>query len=179
MGLLNCHYSFCGIEIAAVHLQDSKVQSFTKAIAISVLIIFFTMLFGALTLAMLIPIRQLNFISGIPEVVQLFFAQIQLKKIALPINLLVVIGCIGCANNWLLAPVKGLLFASQDYNLINTSSLRLLSPRKLLLIQAWGVSLISTLFLFLPAINASYWLMLTLATQMYLLMYLLNVYRSD
>lgn len=106
--------SFCGIEVAAVHAHNSKPGAFTKAIMFSVFIIFATMLFGSLTLAMLLSPQQLNFISGIPELFNLFFSQIHLEKISLIINGLIVIGCIGCANSWLNAPLKGLLFAGKD-----------------------------------------------------------------
>ena len=47
------------------------------------------------------------------------------------------------------------------------------APAKLLILQAFCVSIISTLFLIIPSINASYWIMLNAATQIILLMYLL------
>ncbi len=162
--------SFCGIEVAAVHAHDSTPGAFTKAIMLSVLIIFATMLFGSLTLAMLLSPQQLNFISGIPELFKLFFNQIHLERFSILINALIVIGCIGCANSWLNSPLKGLLFASKDISQEESSPSK---TTQLLCIQACGVSLISTLFLILPSINTSYWLMITLATQMYLLMYAL------
>lgn len=162
--------SFCGIEVAAVHAHDSKPGAFTKAIMLSVLIIFVTMLFGSLTLAMLLSPQQLNFISGIPELFNLFFSQIHLEKIGILINGLIVVGCIGCANSWLNSPLKGLLFASKDITKVEPTKTKV---TQLLCIQACGVSLISTLFLMLPSINTSYWIMITLATQMYLLMYVL------
>ncbi|MDR3501809.1 MAG: APC family permease [Legionella sp.] len=162
--------SFCGIEVAAVHAHDSNPGAFTKAIMLSVLIIFATMLFGSFTLAMLLSPHQLNFISGIPELFSLFFNQIHLEKISIIINGLIVVGCIGCANSWLNSPLKGLLFASKDLTKAEPTKTKV---TQLLCIQACGVSLISTLFLMLPSINASYWIMITLATQMYLLMYVL------
>lgn len=164
--------SFCGIEVAAVHMQDSKNGAFPRAVALSVLIIFSTMLFGSLTLALLLSPQQLNFISGIPELFQMFFSQIKMGKISFFINGLIVIGCIGCANSWLISPLKGLLFAGNEANELKIKNTKK-TTTKLLLIQACGVSLLSTLFLLLPSLNSSYWIMITLATQMYLLMYLL------
>ncbi|WP_392537232.1 APC family permease [Legionella sp. 227] len=158
--------SFCGIEIAGVHTQECKPAALPKAIALSVLIIFTTMLFGSLTLAMVLSPQQLNLISGIPALFEVFFTQIQFANLSLIVNVLIVLGCIGCANNWLISPLKGLLFASNE--LTNTMHQ---SSTKFLLIQACGVSFISTLFLLFPSINASYWFMITLATQMYLFMY--------
>ncbi|KTD00323.1 APC family permease [Fluoribacter gormanii] len=158
--------SFCGIEIAGVHAQDCKPGALPKAIALSVIIIFGTMLFGSLTLALLLSPNQLNFVSGIPQLFQVFFTKIQFAKLNLIVNVLIIVGCIGCANNWLISPVKGLLFASNEHN----NSVKQ-STSGLLIMQACGVTLISSLFLLLPSINTSYWFMITLATQMYLFMY--------
>ncbi|WP_131783364.1 amino acid permease [Legionella gresilensis] len=162
--------SFCGIEIAAIHAKDSKKNALPIAIGFSTLIIFSTMLFGALTLALIIPSQQLGFITGIPDLFQIFFRQIKLDKIALIIDMMVFIGCIGCANNWLISPIKGLAFAfNKQHHAIHSDSLN----NQLLVIQASIISIISVLFLFFPSVNMSYWLMIVLATQMYLAMYVL------
>ncbi|HAT9517004.1 TPA: amino acid permease [Legionella pneumophila subsp. pneumophila] len=167
--------SFCGIELAAVHARDSKQGAFPKAIAISVIIIFLTMLFGSIVLAMIIPPEQLSFISSIPQLIQLFFNKIGYGYFAFIINGLIAIGCIGAANNWLIAPIKGLEFAisegflNRQLSQVNKHN----APFRLLVAQAFCVSIISALFLIVPSINASYWIMLNAATQINLLMYLL------
>lgn len=76
-------------------------------------------------------------------------------------TILVIISSVDCANNWMIAPVKGL-------------SVTLELPLNCLLIaQAMLISLLSGLFIFFASIKASYWFMLTLATQIYLLLYVL------
>ena len=167
--------SFCGIELAAVHAEESKPGAFPKAIAISVFLIFLSMLFGSITLAMIIPSEQLSFISSIPQLIQLFFTKLHCGHLAFIINGLITIGCVGAANNWLIAPIKGLGFAAGE-GFLDTRLTELnenKAPVKLLILQASCVSVISTLFLIIPSINASYWIMLNAATQINLLMYLL------
>jgi amino acid transporter len=167
--------SFCGIELAAVHAEESKPGAFPNAIVISVFLIFLSMLLGSITLAMIIPAEQLSFISSIPQLIQLFFTKLHCGNRAFIINGLIAIGCVGTANNWLIAPIKGLGFAAEDGFLdarlteLNKNK----APAKLLILQALCVSVISTLFLIIPSINASYWIMLNAATQINLLMYLL------
>ncbi len=167
--------SFCGIELAAVHAEDSQPGAFRKAVIISVIAVFFSMLFGSMILAMIIPAEQLSFISSIPQLIQLFFTQMHCPNLAFIINGLIAIGCIGAANNWLIAPIKGLGFAAGEGFLDNrlTEVNKNNAPAKLLILQALCVSIISTLFLIVPSINASYWIMLNAATQINLLMYLL------
>jgi glutamate:GABA antiporter len=167
--------SFCGIELAAVHAEESQPGAFAKAVIISVFLIFFSMLFGSIILAMIIPPQHLSFISSIPQLIQLFFTKMHCEHFAFIINGLIAIGCIGAANNWLIAPIKGLGFAAGE-GFIDVSLTRLnknKAPAKLLVLQAVCVSVISTLFLIIPTINASYWIMLNAATQINLLMYLL------
>ncbi|WP_298627232.1 APC family permease [uncultured Legionella sp.] len=167
--------SFCGIELAAVHAEDSQPRAFPKAVVISVIMIFFSMLFGSLILAMIIPPQQLSFISSIPQLIQLFFNKMHCPELAFIINGLIALGCMGAANNWLIAPIKGLGFAAGegflDQRLTQVNKNK--APARLLILQALCVSIISTLFLIVPSINASYWIMLNAATQINLLMYLL------
>lgn len=167
--------SFCGIELAAVHAEDSEKDAFPKAVIISVFLIFLSMLFGSLIIAMIIPVQQLSFISSIPQLIQLFFTKMHCGHLAFIVNGLIALGCIGAANNWLIAPIKGLGFAAGE-GFLNTRLTEVnqhKAPAKLLIIQAVCVSVISTLFLIIPSINASYWIMLNAATQINLLMYLL------
>ncbi|KTD23580.1 amino acid antiporter [Legionella lansingensis] len=167
--------SFCGLEIAAVHAKESQPGSFPKAMIISVIVIFLTMLFGALTLAMIIPLQQLSFISSIPQLIDLFFREMHCGEMAFFINGLIALGCIGTANNWIIAPIKGLSFAI-DEGFLSPKLMQMNpnhAPARLLTLQALIVSIISCLFLIFPSINASYRILLNAATQLYLLMYIL------
>lgn len=153
--------SFCGLEIAAVHSHGAVKHAMSKAITIAVIVIFMTMLLGSITIAAIIPVQSLNFVSDIPNLFQIFFDNIGYPNLAMVMTILVIIGSIGCANNWMIAPTKGL-------------SMALDRPlNQLLIAQAILISLLSGLFLFFATIKASYWFMLTLATQMYLLLYCL------
>jgi amino acid transporter len=133
------------------------------------------MLLGSIVLAMIIPPNQLSFISSIPQLIQLFFTKIHAPHIAPFINGLVILGCIGAANNWLIGPIKGVRFSAQEgfisskYTQLNNHN----APSTLLITQALFICIISTLFLIVPSINATYWVMINTATQIYLLMYAL------
>ena len=167
--------SFCGIDLAAVHIEESQTNAFPKSMAISVSLIFITMLLGSIILAITIPTHQLSFIGSIPELITIFFAKAGLADFSLLINCLIAIGCLGSANNWLIAPIKGLRFAAEDgildpkYSKLNEHH----APKRLLILQALCVSILNVIFLIAPSINSSYWLMINTATQIYLLMYIL------
>lgn len=167
--------SFCGIELAAVHAEESEPKALSKAIIISVFLIFLTMLGGSVVLAMIIPTSKLSFISSIPQLIDILFTKLNCGHLSFIVNGLIAIGCMGAANNWLIAPIKGLGFAAREGflspNLTELNANK--APARLLVIQAIFVTIISTLFLVIPSINTSYWIMLNAATQINLLMYLL------
>ncbi|RUR12493.1 APC family permease [Legionella sp. km772] len=167
--------SFCGVDLAAVHAKESQAKAYQHSLIFSVSLIFCSMLFGSMIFAMIIPPAQLNFITSIPQLIHVFFNTIHASIIAPFINGLIVLGCIGAANNWLIGPIKSLGFAAEEgflggkYRQLNNQNV----PSTLLLIQALFIITISALFLIVPSINTSYWIMLNTATQIYLLMYLL------
>jgi amino acid transporter len=167
--------SFCGVDLAAVHADESKPGAYAKSLIFSVSVIFFSMLFGSMVLAMIIAPAQLNYISSIPELIQLFFTKIHAASLGPFINGLVVLGCLGAANNWLIGPIKSLRFSAEEgflkskYSQLNAHN----APSSLLVIQALFICFISALFLVIPSINATYWIMINTATQIYLLMYAL------
>lgn len=166
--------SFCGLEVAAVHISKKHNHRYLLAIVFAVVIIFISMLLGALTLAMLLPSQQLNFITELPKLFRLFFDQLGFSKIADLIIFLIAMGNLACANNWLLAPIKGIHFALNNYQIFSQNTKRPPpSLKQLLIFQAVVISLISSLFLLFSSLNESYWYLMTLATQMYLLMYCL------
>ncbi|WP_367606168.1 amino acid permease [Legionella sp. W05-934-2] len=59
--------SFCGLELAAVHSHGTSKHAFRNAVVVAVIVIFITLLMGAVTLAMIIPLKKLNFVSDIPH----------------------------------------------------------------------------------------------------------------
>lgn len=169
--------SFCGIEIATVHANDVRdpQSAFPKALFYSVAIILSTLILGSLAIAVVLPQSEINLVAGIMQAFDAFFAQYHLLWLMPVIAVMLVMGGLGGVSNWIIAPTKGLLVAAKDGNLPeffqreNKND----APVVLLIGQAILVTLLSTLFLFMPSVNGSYWLLTALAAQLYMLMYLL------
>lgn len=169
--------SFCGIEIATVHANDveNPQSAFPKALIYSVLIILSTLILGSLAIAVVLPQADINLVAGIMQAFDAFFARYHLLWLMPVIALMLVMGGLGGVSNWIIAPTKGLLVAAQDGNLpvFFQRENKAGAPVVLLMGQAIFVTLLSTLFLFMPSVNGSYWLLTALAAQLYMLMYLL------
>ena len=169
--------SFCGIEIATVHANDVQdpQRAFPRALIYSVGIILSTLILGSLAIAVVLPQHDINLVAGIMQAFDAFFARYNLIWLMPVIAVMLVMGGLGGVSNWIIAPTKGLLVAAQEGNLhpIFQRTNQHNAPIVMLLVQAIIVTILSSLFLFMPSVNGSYWLLTALAAQLYMLMYLL------
>lgn len=169
--------SMCGIEIATVHTRDVKnpQKAFPRAMFYSVLSIVLTYVLGALAIAFVVPVDTLSLVSGLMQAFYVFFASYHLAWFLPVIAFCLIVGGLGGVNSWVIAPTRGLLFAAEDDHLplfaarVNRKE----APHVLLLFQAIIVTIIAFLFLYMPSVNGSYWLLTALASQLYMLMYIL------
>ena len=169
--------SFCGIEIATVHANDveNPQHAFPQALIYSVGIILSTLILGSLAIALILPANHINLVAGIMQAFAAFFNSYHMAWMMPIIAVMLVLGGLGGVSNWIIAPTKGLLVASQDGNLpeIFQQTNAQGAPVVMLYAQAMIVTVLSGLFLFMPSVNGSYWLLTALAAQLYMLMYLL------
>ncbi len=169
--------SFCGIEIATVHANDvaNPQHAFPRALVYSVGIILSTLILGSLAIAVVLPQHDINLVAGIMQAFDAICSRYHLLWLMPVVAVMLVMGGMGSVSNWIIAPTKGLLTAAQDGNLprVFQRSNQHDAPQVMLVGQAIIVTLLSALFLFMPSINGSYWLLTVLAAQLYMLMYLL------
>jgi amino acid transporter len=169
--------AFEGMELAAVHIKDisNPQRTFPRALFISVWIILITMLFGSLSIAIVLPHEQISLVNGVMQAFSSFFHAYHIDWFIPVITLMILIGSLGGIISWVISPAKGLLQAAQ---------LGYLPPFlqkenehgvavNLLLTQAVIVTGVCVAFLFMPSVSASYWLLTALSTQLYMFMYVL------
>jgi glutamate:GABA antiporter len=169
--------SLCGMEIATIHAQSVKnpAHDFPIALLTSTLILLFTLIFGALAVAIVLPENQMSLVSGIIQTFQTFFYSYNLSWFMPIIAVILVIGSIGGVNNWIIAPTKGLHIATKDGHLPKhfSRSNKHNAPHALLIYQAIIVTLLMLVFFLMPSVNSSYWLLTVMTVQLYMLMYLI------
>ncbi|MCH9770053.1 MAG: APC family permease [Gammaproteobacteria bacterium] len=169
--------SFSGMEIATVHGKDVKnpQRNYARAMLLATVIILVTMLFGALSIAIVLPSKEISLVAGIMQAFGAFFSAYHLRWILPVIAFMLVLGGLGTVNNWIIAPTRGLLLALQEGGLVphlqRTNKHQ--APQNLLLYQAMIASIVTLVFLLMPSVNGSYWLLTVLAAQLYMLMYIL------
>jgi amino acid transporter len=168
--------SFAGIEIAAYHMPDTEHphRTFPRATFISAILIFCLYVFGALSIAIVVPKEDINLFAGVMQAFSLFFEAFHITYLVPVIAGMILLGALALLNTWILGPSKGLLVSAEAGNLphIFARVNRFGAPSALLLSQAILGSLLTLVFLFMPTVNSSYWILNVLTSQLILLMYM-------
>lgn len=169
--------SFAGIEMNAVHANDveNPQRSYPLAILISVILIVFFTSFGTLSIAMVIPQGKINLVAGGVAAIDYFLSAYNLKGFIPLISILISFGALAGLSTWIAGPSKGLLTAAQSGDLppilrtVNKHGM----PVGMLILQGLIVTVLAFVFLIMPNVNSSFWMMTAMVSQLYLLMYLL------
>lgn len=168
--------SFLGMELATVHVRNvvNAQKIFPRALILSVIIILFTMIFGSLAIAIMLPHDQINLVDGVFRAFQEFLGEYHIKLLVPILTLLLLIGALGGMINWIISPAKGMLRAAQHgyLPLFLSKENKHEVPARMLFLQAVIVTLVCLAFLLMPSVNGSYWLLTSLSTQLYMIMYL-------
>lgn len=174
-GLVAIMASFLGMELSGVHVNDiiHPQKNFPRAMGLSVGILLFTMLFGALSVACVIPEKEIRLVDGIMQTFTQFFSTFHIEWAAPLLACLILIGSTGGMINWLISPAKGLL-QSADYGFLpkffyHKNSRQV--PVRILIAQAILVSIFCLSVTLIPSINVFYWFLMALSTGLYMLMY--------
>ena len=174
--LTNVLFGLLGLEMAATHAAEMRnpTRDYPRSLLVSVLIILSTIIFASLAIAIVVPSHELNLATGIMQAFQSFFAAYHLSWLLPFIALFIILGGLSGAGAWIIGPTKGLLVASQDGSLpaflgkTNRNGV----PIAILVTQAVIVSLLSLIFIIMPTINNSYWILSVITAQLALLVYI-------
>ncbi len=169
--------SFLGLELAGVHVNDvqNPQRNFPRAVLFATLFIFMSMTLGSLSIAWVLPGKEISLTSGVMQMFHGFFHAFGLNALTPILTLLIVVGSIGTMINWLISPAKGLLHAAEFgflpafFKRKNRAGV----ASNILLAQALVVSLLCLFFLLEPTVNAFFWFLTALSTELYMLMYIL------
>ncbi len=174
--LTNVFFGLLGLEMAATHAGEMRnpQKDYPKSLLISASIILFTIIFGSLSIALVVPAKQLHLATGVMQAFVVFGEAYGLPWLPPLIALCIVFGGLGGVGAWVIGPTKGLLAAGQDGSLPSffSRASRRGVPVRILLLQAALVSILSLLFLLMPTINNSYWILSVITAQLALLVYI-------
>lgn len=168
---------YSGIEVSSVHVEEVKdpKRDYPRAIFLAAIIAILILIIGSLAIAIVIPQRDISLVAGIMEAFSLFLDHFGLRWLVPVIAVFITMGALGELCSWIIGPSKGLFAAAKDGCLppflqrLNKHGV----PVNILLIQASIVSCLSFIFLLMPTVSSSYWILSALCILLYLIMYIM------
>ena len=168
---------FAGMEVSGVHAKEVKnpQKDYPKAIFISSIIVALIFLVGSLSISMIVPLKELSLTAGIMQTFTVVLNSFNMSWMIPIIVLLCAPGMIVQVSSWIAGPSRGLLVTAEQGNLppffhkINKNNM----PVHIMLFQGVVVTLISFIFLVMPSVSSSFWILTDLAALIYLLFYIL------
>jgi putative glutamate/gamma-aminobutyrate antiporter len=169
-------FGLMGMEMSAVHAGDVRdpQRDYPRALKYSAIIILLTLVGGSLAIAIVIPNQQINLVSSLVEAYALFFKAHHLSWMIPLVVGLIVLSSLAGVSTWVIGPTRGLWVAAEQGNMpsyfakLNTKG----APTRILILQGVIATLLCGVFLLMPSVNTSYWILSVLTSQLALLFYL-------
>lgn len=166
-----------GMEMSAVHALDveNPKKDYPKAIFLSTILIVLLSSLGSVAIAAVVPYKQLQLTSGGMEAFSYLFNALNMSWAIPLIAAVMAFGAMGMMSTWMVGPSRSLFATALDGDLppyFQKSNAQGM-PVGILIVQGLIVTALSLVFLFMPSVNTSYWILFALAAELYMLMYLL------
>jgi glutamate:GABA antiporter len=166
---------FTGMEMAGFHARETRnpAKDIPKAIALGVTVIVLFSVLGSLFMAFVVPQKEISLVSGTMELFNTVLRRLDVEWLLRPLALIIALGGIAHLAPWILGPAKGVStvaregFAPARLGRENDADV----PVMLLVIQGIGGTLFSLLFLFVPSVSTSYWMLSAVTAQIIIIMY--------
>ncbi len=168
---------FAGMEMAGYHALETRdpQRDYPSAMFISAAIIVVLTVVGTLAVAFVVPAKDIQLSGGLMQAFQDFMTALHLDALVPLVAFLTGVGALALVSTWLFGPAKGLAEAANRGSLptLFAGTNRFDSPTAVLITQALLGTGLSVLFLFMPTVNAAYWILSALTVQVLCLMYML------
>jgi glutamate:GABA antiporter len=167
---------FAGMEMAGFHALEARnpQKDFPKAMAISSILIIVLTVLGTLAIAFVVPVEDLSLAAGLMQAFQAFLKSLNLSWLLAPLALLITLGGMAMLTAWLIGPALGLGEVAKRGNMppffskVNKNG----APSGVLILQAAIGTIIATLYLFIPRINAAYWILTAMTVLLLCIVYM-------
>ncbi len=176
--VVNSFFTYAGIEVNAVHVDQLRDpgREYPKAMLLATLVVLAVFIFPTLAISWVLPTHQISLTAG---VMQAFDSLLGHFHVAFAVPLVAValaVGALAGMMAWLDGPAEGLLDIGREQGYIPPYFQR--TKRKgvevrILAAQGVVITVIGLLYALVPTVSNAYWIFAAMATQVYMIMYVL------
>jgi amino acid transporter len=176
--IVNGFFTYAGVEVNAVHVDDLRdaPRDFPKAVLLAVILVLLVFIFPTLAIAVAVPSAHISLTAGVMQAFRGLLRHFGLGLLQPIIAIGLVVASLSGLLVWLTGPSTGLLnigrkrgYLPPYFQQLNGNGVQL----RILVFQGIVITLIGLLYALVPAVSRAYWVFAALATEVYLIMYVL------
>ena len=176
--IVNGFFTYAGVEVNAVHVDDLRDASreFPKAILLAVILILLVFIPPTLAISVAVPSAHISLTAGVMQAFRSLLDHFSLSFLEPVVAIGLVVASISGLLDWLTGPSTGLVqigrkrgYLPRYFQQVNANGVQL----RILVAQGIVISAIGLLYALVPTVSRAYWVFAALATEVYLIMYVL------
>ena len=171
-------FTYAGVEVNAVHVDELRNpgRDYPRSIYLAVGLVLAVFIFSTLAISWVVPSGQISLTVGVMQAFNRLLTHFGLTFAVPVIAIALAVGALAGIWTWLDGPSEGLLrigreqgFLPPYFQKVNGKGIEV----RILAAQGAVITVIALLYAFIPSVSRAYWIFAALATQVYLIMYVL------
>src|SRR3984957_1843907 len=176
--VVNSFFTYAGVEVNAVHIDELRnpARDYKRSIFLAMGLVLAVFIGPTLVISWVIPSAKISFTVGVMQAFNSLFTRYHLGFAVPLIAIALAAGALAGMISWLDGPSEGLLLIGRQqgflppwFQKVNRRGIEV----RIIAVQGVVITLIAVLYAFIPSVSHAYWVFTALATQVYLIMYVL------
>jgi amino acid transporter len=176
--VVNSFFTYAGVEVNAVHVDDlaNPGREYPKSIFVAMALVLAVFILPTLAIAWVVPGAHISFTAGVMQAFDSLFKHFGVSWLLPVTAIALAVGAVAGMLAWLDGPSEGLLRIGREQGYLppffqktNANGIEL----HILGAQAIVITIIALLYAVIPEVSKAYWVFAAMATQVYLIMYVL------
>jgi amino acid transporter len=176
--IVNGFFTYAGVEVNAVHVDNLRdpPREFPKATLLAVVLILLVFILPTLAIAVAVPASHISFTAGVMQAFKSLLEHFDVSILTPIVALALVAASLSGLLDWLTGPSTGLVNIARErgylpryFQELNSRGVQV----RILVAQGIVITLIGLLYSLVPTVSRAYWVFAALATEVYLIMYVL------
>jgi glutamate:GABA antiporter len=171
-------FTYAGVEVNAVHVDELRnpARDYAKSIYLAIALVLVVFITATLAISWVVPSHQISLTVGVMQAFNKLLTHFGLPFAVPLIAIALAVGALAGMWTWLDGPSEGLLrigrqqgFLPPYFQRVNGKGIEV----RILAAQGAVITIIALLYAFIPGVSRAYWIFAAMATQVYLIMYVL------
>jgi len=176
--VVSSFFTYAGVEVNAVHVDDLRnpARDYQRSIYLAVVLVLVVFISSTLAISWVVPSGQISLTVGVMQAFNTLLTHFHVSFAVPLIAIALALGALAGMWTWLDGPSEGLLkigreqgFLPPFFQRVNAKGIEV----RILAAQGAVITLIALLYAFIPGVSSAYWIFAAMATQVYLIMYVL------